>query len=425
MKSQTYTMKSQTYISVLVAVLFSVSGLFGQSNGFNYKAIVTDAGSVLQNQSITVRFTILENGTTQIYQETHTTTTDDNGIIIVNIGEGDTTDNFNAIDWSNSQFLKVEYNTGSGYVDMGTTEFKTVPKAKFADYADTADYVNHTFWDQVSNGINSPNPIGVGVTPTIDANLHIKDVTGGNPLIKMESDDNIYTIWQSNRSGVDDYSIGIDGGNNRFQFANLTTGAHIISLKNDRVGINNMNPAADLDVAGTFKLTDGTQGDGKVLTSDASGNASWVTPATPSQERTLILGPTTAQPSNNTYNFYRNYKMFFFQEVNGYTVYVPYNLPAGTTINSITYYYYDNSSSDISFRLFFSDINTNSSQSYYLTQFTSSGASTEMQSETLTFNNFTLNDDFNRSFGFFPVNGTWPGDDTLSFRGIKITYTLP
>ncbi|MBK7383619.1 MAG: hypothetical protein IPI81_09825 [Flavobacteriales bacterium] len=34
-------------------------------------------------------------------------------------------------------------------------------------------------------------------------------------------------------------------------------------------------PAADLDVQGTFKLADGTQGTGKVLTSDAAGNASW------------------------------------------------------------------------------------------------------------------------------------------------------
>lgn len=41
------------------------------------------------------------------------------------------------------------------------------------------------------------------------------------------------------------------------------------------VGIGNPNPAARLDVAGTVKIADGTQGDGKVLTSDANGNATW------------------------------------------------------------------------------------------------------------------------------------------------------
>ncbi|WP_051884993.1 hypothetical protein [Chryseobacterium luteum] len=41
------------------------------------------------------------------------------------------------------------------------------------------------------------------------------------------------------------------------------------------VGIGTTTPAAKLDVSGTFKLVDGTQGNGKVLTSDTNGNASW------------------------------------------------------------------------------------------------------------------------------------------------------
>jgi len=43
-----------------------------------------------------------------------------------------------------------------------------------------------------------------------------------------------------------------------------------------KVGINiNTSPAAYLEVNGDVKITDGTQGDGKVLTSDATGKASW------------------------------------------------------------------------------------------------------------------------------------------------------
>ncbi|SIQ97567.1 TNF(Tumour Necrosis Factor) family protein, partial [Chryseobacterium sp. RU37D] len=38
------------------------------------------------------------------------------------------------------------------------------------------------------------------------------------------------------------------------------------------------SPAANLDVAGNVKIADGTQGTGKVLTSDANGLASWKTP---------------------------------------------------------------------------------------------------------------------------------------------------
>ena len=44
------------------------------------------------------------------------------------------------------------------------------------------------------------------------------------------------------------------------------------------VGIGTSTPNAKLDVNGTFKLTDGTQGAGRILTSDATGLASWQEP---------------------------------------------------------------------------------------------------------------------------------------------------
>lgn len=47
------------------------------------------------------------------------------------------------------------------------------------------------------------------------------------------------------------------------------------------VGIGTTSPLAKLDINGTLKVTDGTQGNGKVLTSDAAGLASWQTPQFP------------------------------------------------------------------------------------------------------------------------------------------------
>jgi uncharacterized protein (TIGR02145 family) len=49
----------------------------------------------------------------------------------------------------------------------------------------------------------------------------------------------------------------------------------------NNVGIGTSNPTAKLHVNGTFKVVDGTQGVGKILTSDATGMASWQPPPPP------------------------------------------------------------------------------------------------------------------------------------------------
>jgi len=51
--------------------------------------------------------------------------------------------------------------------------------------------------------------------------------------------------------------------------------AIVLGQAGTNVGIGTSSPTAKLDVNGTVKITDGTQAAGKVLTSDASGNATW------------------------------------------------------------------------------------------------------------------------------------------------------
>ena len=41
------------------------------------------------------------------------------------------------------------------------------------------------------------------------------------------------------------------------------------------LGIGTVTPGAKLEVAGQIKITGGNPGDGKILTSDATGLASW------------------------------------------------------------------------------------------------------------------------------------------------------
>ncbi len=78
----------KTRITLVLA--FLITSISFAQQGINYKALIKDSsGNVVANDLIQVQFTILQGaGLTNVYQETHTPTTDANGIVIVTIGEG-------------------------------------------------------------------------------------------------------------------------------------------------------------------------------------------------------------------------------------------------------------------------------------------------------------------------------------------------
>ena len=79
------------------------------------------------------------------------------------------------------------------------------------------------------------------------------------------------------KAGVGQWNMRNDPSNDNLQIFELGGGGERLQIQNTTgfVGINQPNPTARLDVNGTFKLTDGTQAAGRVLVSDAAGNASW------------------------------------------------------------------------------------------------------------------------------------------------------
>ena len=83
----------------------------------------------------------------------------------------------------------------------------------------------------------------------------------------------------SNASGQNSVAIGYNSSatnpNTIILGNNVNSGGNAT-----KVGIGTSNPSEKLEVNGSIKITDGTQGAGKVLTSDANGKASWVDPTT-------------------------------------------------------------------------------------------------------------------------------------------------
>ncbi|MGK4566430.1 hypothetical protein [Flavobacterium sp. 3HN19-14] len=84
---------------------------------------------------------------------------------------------FNTVDWANgNSYLKIELNTGSGYIDMGTTQFMSVPYALFAGSSTNQLpngtmpgqmlYWNGSQWATVAPGANGQNLTFCNGVPT-------------------------------------------------------------------------------------------------------------------------------------------------------------------------------------------------------------------------------------------------------------------
>ncbi|SFC84473.1 hypothetical protein SAMN05421780_110181 [Flexibacter flexilis DSM 6793] len=123
-----------TAIAALLLLHFTATAQVPQS--ISYQAIAFNtSGAPVTNSNVSVRISILDNSATgtSIYTETHTKTTNAQGLFNLNIGQGTAlSGTFATINWSlNTKFLKVELdpNGGSNYTSVGTNQLMSVPYA--------------------------------------------------------------------------------------------------------------------------------------------------------------------------------------------------------------------------------------------------------------------------------------------------------
>jgi len=122
---------------------------------------------------------------------------------------------------------------------------------------------------------------GSGNTGIGSAALELNTTGIGNTAVGVGS-------LTNNVSGSSNTAIGANANVSAGNLSNATAiGAGTIVGKsnavvigtNADVGIGTTTPSAKLDLVGNLRVADGTQGVGKVLTSDANGLASWQTPS--------------------------------------------------------------------------------------------------------------------------------------------------
>ena len=127
-------------LTLLLILLQSVLTLAQAPQKMAYQSVLRNAtNQIVANQSIGVKISIVEGaltGTT-VYSETHTTTTNANGLFTLEAGGGTpTTGSFSSINWGNgSHYIKSEIDVtgGTNYALSGTMELLSVPYALYAE----------------------------------------------------------------------------------------------------------------------------------------------------------------------------------------------------------------------------------------------------------------------------------------------------
>ncbi len=177
--------------------------------------------------------------------------------------------------------------------------------------------------------VNAQN-VGIGTT-TPSAKLHV----GAGTRYGLAEIGSIFLQSGTGVGSARDWKmyVPMTSGNLAFRdmgFDNQNNGmagdAMVIQFVTGNVGIGTETPGAKLEVNGSLKITDGNQGAGKVLTSDANGLGSWLTPTAPA-----FIFSTDQSVGNNYYigvgtsgtNFLRN------------SVVVPFDCYIGSLIFSI------------------------------------------------------------------------------------------
>ena len=122
-----------------IFLMLAISTLAQVPQGFNYQAVIRNSsGELITEQDVSVRISILQGSTTgsPVYTETHSVQTNTFGLINLVIGQGESSDDFSTVDWSNNPYyLKIELDvTGStDYVYCGTSQLLSVPYAMYAE----------------------------------------------------------------------------------------------------------------------------------------------------------------------------------------------------------------------------------------------------------------------------------------------------
>ena len=235
----------------LFVLMLSVAALFAQApQKMSYQAVVRNANNTLvTNQNVSAKISILQgsiNGT-PVYVETHYATTNINGLLTIEVGNGTVVSGSMAtVNWANGPFFlksEIDPNGGINYSIEGTQQLMSVPYALYAEKAGNVPAFGITPVDSgyviavtqpggtpqtyflPTGGQGTAGPAGPAGPPGNDGN----DGVGIDSISGPVSNDieDTYTIHYSNGTT---YSFVVTNGTDGLDGLNGTNGRGIDSI---------------------------------------------------------------------------------------------------------------------------------------------------------------------------------------------------
>jgi hypothetical protein len=214
--------------AILVAVVLT-AGVFAQTpEEMSYQAVIRNTSNALvTNTNIGIQISILQssNTGTAVYIERHFPTTNQNGLVTLEIGTGIVVSGvFSTIDWENGPyFIKTEtdLNGGANYTITGTNQLLSVPYALHAKTAETiTGEINET--DPVYNAWNKSYNDLVNKPAITDTVITVLDTT--TQFVRTEVDASISNEIQNiSRAGLT-VTLSKEGGSYQDSVNTYTAG---------------------------------------------------------------------------------------------------------------------------------------------------------------------------------------------------------